>query len=360
MKKILIITNHSYMFWQFRKELVEELQKHFEIAISTPLVGHEEDLAAIGCKIIPTDVQRRSVNPMTDLRLFCTYMNMLRKEQPDMVITYSIKPNVYAGCACQILKIPYYINVQGLGTAFQKKKMAYLVSLLYKIACRKAKTVFFENEENALLFRSKKITFAEQQTMLAGAGVNLQHYEYVALKKSETVHFLYLGRIMKEKGMDELFQAIRELHAEYGSRVVLDLVGFFEDSYKDEVEQLISEGIVNFYGFQEDPRPFYEKADCIVLPSYHEGMSNVLLEAAACGRMLVTSDISGCREAVEPGKTGLLCKVKDAGSLFDAMKQVINLTPEEREAAGKLGRKKMEREFDRKKVVDLIVSQIMK
>lgn len=360
MKKILIITNHSYMFWQFRKELVEELQKHFEIAISTPLVGHEEDLAAIGCKIIPTDVQRRSVNPMTDLRLFCTYMNMLRKEQPDMVITYSIKPNVYAGCACQILKIPYCINVQGLGTAFQKKKMAYLVSLLYKIACRKAKTVFFENEENALLFRSKKITFAEQQTMLAGAGVNLQHYEYVALKKSETVHFLYLGRIMKEKGMDELFQAIRELHAEYGSRVVLDLVGFFEDSYKDEVEQLISEGIVNFYGFQEDPRPFYEKADCIVLPSYHEGMSNVLLEAAACGRMLVTSDISGCREAVEPGKTGLLCEVKDAGSLFDAMKQVINLTPEEREAAGKLGRKKMEREFDRKKVVDLTVSQIMK
>lgn len=360
MKKILIITNHSYMFWQFRRELVEELQKHFEIVVSTPLVGHEEDLEAVGCRIIPTDIQRRSVNPVTDLKLFCTYMDMLRKEQPDMVITYSIKPNIYAGCACQMLKIPYCMNVQGLGTAFQKKKMAYLVSLLYKIACRKAKTVFFENEENALLFRSKKITFAEQQTILAGAGVNLQHYEYVALKKSEAVHFLYLGRIMKEKGMDELFQAIRELHAEYGSRVVLDLVGFFEDSYKDEVEQLIAEGIVNFYGFQEDPKPFYEKADCIVLPSYHEGMSNVLLEAAACGRMLVTSDISGCREAVEPGKTGLLCKVKDATSLFDAMKQVINLTPEEREMAGKLGRQKMEREFDRKKVVNLTVAQIMK
>ena len=359
MKKILIITNHSYMFWQFRRELVAELQKHYEVVISTPFVGHEDDFAAMGCKMIKTDVDRRSINPIKDFQLFCTYMKMMKEEHPDMVVTYSIKPNVYAGLACQLKKIPYCVNVQGLGTAFQKKGLAQMVTLMYKVACRKAKTVFFENRGNAELFQKKGITPERQQTLLAGAGINLKHYAYVPYPENEAVHFLYLGRIMKEKGMDELFEAIRRLHAEYGNKVVLDLVGFFEDEYKEEVEQLAEEGIVIFHGFQKEPKPFYEQSDCVVLPSYHEGMSNVLLEAAATGRILVTSDIPGCREAVDDGKSGMLCQVKDADSLYKAMKKVLELTPEQRALAGKLGREKMEKEFDKKKVVDMTVSKIL-
>lgn len=347
------------MFWQFRRELVAELQKYYEVVISTPFVGHEDDLAAMGCKMIKTDVDRRSMNPIEDGKLLCTYMNMLKAERPDMVVTYSIKPNIYGGLACQFRKIPYCVNVQGLGTAFQKKGLAQVVTLMYKVACRKVKTVFFENKGNAELFQKKGITPEGQQTVLAGAGVNLEYYAYLPYPEHEAVHFLYLGRIMKEKGMDELFEAIRRLHAEYGDKVVLDLVGFFEDKYKEEVEQLAKEGIVVFHGFQEEPRPYYGNADCVVLPSYHEGMSNVLLEATATGRPIITSDIPGCREAVDQGKSGMLCKAKDADSLYQAMKQVMEMTPDQRALAGKLGREKMEREFDKQKVVEQTVSKIL-
>lgn len=358
MKKILFITNHSYMFWQFRRELMAEFLKDHEVVISTPFVGHEDDFAAMGCKMIETNVDRRGINPKTDIKLFHTYVNLLKTEKPDMVVTYSIKPNVYAGVACRLMKIPYCINVQGLGTAFQKTGLSQVVTRMYKTACKKAKTVFFENEGNAKIFRDKKITPANQQTILSGAGINLDYYNYVPYPENEKVRFLYLGRIMKEKGIDELFESIQRLHKEYGEKVVLDLVGFFEDEYKEQVEKLVEEGIAVFHGFQEDPRPFYGIADCVVLPSYHEGMSNVLLEGAATGRVLVTSNIPGCREAVDSGKTGLLCKVKDTESLYKAMKKVVELTPEKRELAGRLGREKMEREFDKKKVVEKTAEKI--
>lgn len=357
-KKILFVTNHSYMFWQFRRELVEELQKDYEVVISTPYVGHEEDFQKMGCKMIETNVDRRGINPLKDLKLYRIYRKILKDEKPNIVVTYSIKPNIYAGLACQIQKIPYCINVQGLGTAFQKPILSEIVTGMYQIACRKAKTVFFENEANAELFCQKKITPKEQQTLLPGAGINLEHYAYQPYPKREKVHFLYLGRIMKEKGMDELFEAMQRLHQEYGEQVVLDLVGFFEDEYKGQVEQLVKDKIAVFHGFQEDPRPYYGEADCVVLPSYHEGMSNVLLEAAASGRVLVTSNIPGCREAVDNGKNGLLCKAKDSNSLYQAMKKVVELTPEKRELAGKHGREKMEREFAKEKVVQMTAEKI--
>lgn len=358
MKKILFITNHSYMFWQFRRELMAEFLKDHEVVISTPFVGHEDDFKAMGCKMIETDVDRRGINPKTDLKLYRTYVNLLNSEKPDMVVTYSIKPNVYAGFACRLMKIPYCVNVQGLGTAFQKPGLSQIVTLMYKTACKKAKTVFFENEGNAKVFRDKKITPESQQTLLPGAGINLEHYSYIPYPEGDVVHFLYLGRIMKEKGMDELFEAIQRLHKEYGEKVVLDLVGFFEDEYKEQVENLVEKGIAVFHGFQEDPRPFYGMADCVVLPSYHEGMSNVLLEGAATGRVLVTSNIPGCKEAVDSGKTGLLCKVKDTESLYKAMKKVVELTPEKRELAGKLGREKMKREFEKRMVVEKTAERI--
>lgn len=337
-----------------------EFLKDHEVVISTPFVGHEDDFKEMGCKLIETDVDRRGINPKTDLRLYRTYVKMLKEERPDMVVTYSIKPNIYAGMACRLLKIPYCINVQGLGTAFQKRGLSQIVTLMYKTACKKAKTVFFENEGNAKIFRDKKITPKSQQTLLSGAGINLEYYSYIPYPENEKVHFLYLGRIMKEKGIDELFAAIQRLHKEYGGKVVLDMVGFFEDEYKEQVEELVEKGIAVFHGFQEDPRPFYGMADCVVLPSYHEGMSNVLLEGAATGRVLVTSNIPGCREAVDHRITGLLCKVKDTESLYKAMKSVVELTPEKRELAGKLGREKLEREFDKRMVVEKTAKEIKK
>ncbi len=359
-KKLLVVTNHSYMLWQFRRELIGELMKDAQIIISTPFVGHEQDFEAMGCRMVETPVDRRGINPVTDLKLLLNYRELLRKEKPDMVLTYSIKPNIYAGLACRFMKIPYCANVQGLGTAFQKPGVAQLASLLYREALKKAKTVFFENEGNALIFRLKRITPKKQQTLLPGAGVNLSYYQQEPYPDHDRIHFLYMGRIMKEKGIDELFSAVQRLHRELGSSFVLDLVGFFEDEYKQRVSQLEAEGIAVFHGFQEDPRPWYALADCVVLPSYHEGMSNVLLEAAATGRPIITSDIPGCREAVQEGISGMLCRAKDEKALYEAMNSFCRKTREEREAMGKAGRAWMEERFDKTFVVEKTKQAILK
>lgn len=349
-RKIMMITNHSYMLYQFRKELITELMRENEVVLSMPFVGREDEFRRMGVRCIETRVDRRGMNPKTDFYLIKTYFRILREERPDFVITYSIKPNIYAGLVCTRLGIPFCANVQGLGTSFQEPKLIWIVTFLYKAAFRKVKMVFFENEDNAKEFRSRRMLPKDKITVLRGAGVNLEHYAFQKYPEHHPVHFLYVGRIMKEKGMDELFDAVRRLRAE-GKEFLLDLVGFFEGEYREQVQLLQEEGIAVFHKFQEDPRPYYAAADCVVMPSYHEGMSNVLLEAAAVGRAVITTDIPGCREAVEHGKTGLLCEVKSTSSLYHAMKCFLDLPAERRAAMGEAGRQKMEKEFRKEWVV---------
>lgn len=354
--KYLILTNHSYMLWQFRRELIRRLLEEGEVVISTPFVGHEHDFEEMGCRCIETQLERRAVDPVKDLKLYRFYNRILAEEKPDAVITYSIKPNIYGGYACSRRKIPYYCNVQGLGTAFQNKGITALVTGMYRIALKRANAVIFENKSNAKLFCRKKITDRNRAVVLSGAGVNLDYFAFTPwLNENEGIHFLFLGRIMKEKGVDELFDAFRRLKEEYGDRVILDLVGFFEDEYKETVQQLADSGTVVFHGFQEDPRPYYASAHCIVLPSYHEGMSNVLLEAAAMGRALITSDIPGCREAVREGKNGFLAQARDADSLYQCMRVFMELSPEARAEMGRNGRLHMERAFNRTDVVERVM-----
>lgn len=358
-KKLMVITNHSYMLWQFRRELIEKLMEDYDVIISTPFVGHEDDFAAMGCMMIETDVDRRGINPKTDMKLYMTYCRLLKEYHPDMVVTYSIKPNVYAGYACRRMRIPYCVNVQGLGTAFQKKGLREIVIRMYKVALKKAQTVYFENKENAKVFLQERIIRRDQMCLLKGAGVNLQYYDYQKYPENDKVHFLYLGRIMKEKGMDELFSAAKELQRK-DVPFVLDLVGFFEDEYKEKIDQLVSDGIAVFHGFKEDPRPYYAGADCVVLPSYHEGMSNVLLEAAATGRPVITSNIPGCKEAVDDGKSGFLCEIRDWNDLYLKMDKIAHMSHVEREAMGLCARDKMMQEFDKNKVVKKTIQGIVR
>lgn len=345
------------MLWQFRRELITELMKSGEVVISMPFVGHEEDFQAMGCRCLDVKLDRRSINPVTDLGLYFHYRKILKAEKPDMVITYSIKPNVYAGFACRQMGIPYCVNVQGLGTAFQKEPIASIVTLMYRVALKKAQTVFFENEGNADEFVQRKIMPKSQQTVLHGAGVNTEYYAYQTYPSEENgIHFLFVGRIMKEKGVDELFEAAKRIKAEYGDKVVFDLVGFFEDEYKEKVEKLVEDGVIVFHGFQSDPRPFYTMSHCVVQPSYHEGMNNVLLEGAATGRALITTDIPGCREAVDENLNGLLCKKMDVDSLYTCLSQFLNIEREVRKRMGEVGHQKMFSEFSK----DAVVSQTMK
>lgn len=360
MKNILIITNHSFMFWQFRRELVMEmLRRGHQVTIACPFGDRIEDLRSLGCALIHTPLDRRSISLRKEHSLYRQYKQIIRQVKPDVVITYSIKPNIYASRICARMDIPYCVNVQGMGTAFQHPISARVASALYRTSLKKAKAVFFENEENARYFREHKITDEKQHVILRGAGINMEHYALQPYPSHDRVHFLYLGRVMREKGVDELLSAVRRLHQD-GEDFFLDLVGFYEDSYGGQVEELEKLGLCRFHGFQKDARPYYAAADCVVLPSYHEGMSNVLLEAAAIGRPLITSDIPGCREAVDDGITGYTCPAKDADALYQTMKRFLRLTREEREAMGLAGNAKMHDQFNKKDVVEKTLSAIFK
>lgn len=356
--KILILTNHSYMLYRFRRELIAQLQKEHEVVLSMPFVGHEEDFQRMGLRCIRTEVDRRGMNPKTDWKLLVAYRRLLRQEKPDLVLTYSIKPNIYAGLICRMEKIPYCANVQGLGTAFQRKWLSRFVTILYRAALKGARVVFFENQGNADEFLRRRILSREPIRILPGAGIDTDAYPLMPYPENDRIRFLYLGRIMKEKGVDELFSAIRQLHGELGNRIQLDLVGFFDDDYRQEVERLVSDGIAVFHGFQTDPRPYYAAADCIVLPSYHEGLSNVLLEAAATGRPVITSDIPGCRETVDENISGLLCPVGDAQQLYEQMGRMARMPRPQREKMGLAAREKILREFPKDLVVNLTLQSL--
>ena len=254
------------------------------------------------------------------------------------------------GFLCTCYRIPFYATVQGLGSAFQRPWLSCAATFLYKLSFLRVQNVFFENQSNAVEFCRRHILPPEKEVVLHGAGVDLNRYIYTPYTAHDPPRFLFVGRLMREKGVEELFCAVRRLWTE-GFHVHLQLLGFFEEQYRQEVDRLVSGGMTEFFGFQKEPLPFYQNCDCVVLPSYHEGMSNVLLEAAAVGRPIIASDIPGCREAVEHSKTGLLCRAKDTDSLYVAMRAFLALSAEQKAALGQNGRRKMEREFDKASVV---------
>lgn len=357
--KILILTNFDLGLYQFRKELIAELLKENQVVISLPYGELVDKLVELGCKFVDTPMERRGMNPVTDFSLFLRYKKLLKDEKPDLVITYTIKPNVYGGFACRCLKIPYAANITGLGTAFQKKGMLRtLVTTMYKVSLKKAKTVFFENSENMQIFLDEQIIRKEQACLLNGAGVNLEHYSLLEYPTDcDTTRFLFIGRVMQEKGIEELFAAMKKLRAD-GDNCVLDVLGGYEEDYADIMKQYESEGWLFYHGYQEDVRPFIEKCHCFVLPSWHEGMANTNLECAASGRPLITSNIAGCKEAVIDGKSGFLAEKQNVDSLYQAIKRFITLSYEERKSMGIVGRTHMEDVFDKEKVVQATLERL--
>ena len=349
--RILILANNDVGLYQFRKELIFELLKKNEVYISLPYGKLVEPLKKAGCRFINTELDRRGVNPITDLKLLQKYLRIISKVKPDLVITYTIKPNIYGGFVCRIKNVPYAINITGLGTAFENGGiLTKLVTTMYKVALKNAKVVFFENSANMKEFLDRKIIYKKQGKVLHGAGVNLEHYCYQEYPNNNKVRFLFVGRVMKEKGIDELFSAMKQLVKE-GVHCFLDVVGPFEEDYKNKLEKYEAEGWLKYHGYQEDVRPFIKVCDCVVLPSYHEGMANTNLECAASGRPIITSNIPGCREAVLDGVSGLLCESKSSNSLYKAMKKLAETSIHDRKNMGMAGIKHMEEEFDKRKVV---------
>lgn len=349
---IFVITNNSIGLYGFRGELLKRLAKEHKVVISVPNDGFFEELSSLGCKIIQTDIDRRGMDPRRDLGLFLRYRKLLREVKPDLVITYTIKPNIYGGLACRLAGVPYAANITGLGTAFQKKGMLRtFVTALYQLALKKANVVFFENSGNRDTLVDLAVVRLEQCKLMNGAGVNLEHFIVSEYQYTDTIRFLFMGRVMAEKGVDELFAAMERLRSE-GVDCTLDVLGYFEESYGEKIRAGEAAGWLRYHGYQKDVRPFIAASHCFVLPSWHEGMANTNLECAAMGRAVITSRIPGCMEAVVDGESGFLCEVKSVDSLCAAMRRFCNLSDDQRRAMGLAGRRHMEAVFDKQKVVD--------
>ncbi|MEQ8156320.1 MAG: glycosyltransferase family 4 protein [Clostridiaceae bacterium] len=352
MKKILILANFHLGLYNFRKELIASLmEKGHEVYISLPYGPLVENLKEMGCRFYDTELERRGLNPFKDLKLMKDYTRLIKEIKPHLVITYTIKPNIYGGMACRLAGIPYMANITGLGTAFQKEgPLKELIKVLYRLSLKKARAVLFENIGNKEVFLQNSILDDSRCRVMNGAGVNIDEYCYTPLPERQMINFLFIGRIMKEKGVDELFKAASKIKSEY-ENVQFSVVGPFEDHYENKVKELEQEGIIRFHGYQKDVKPFVKGTHCFVLPSYHEGMANTLLECAAMGRPLIASDINGCREAVIDGENGFLCSAGDWDSLYVKMKQFIELPHEKKIQMGISSRVRAEDCFDRKKVV---------
>lgn len=361
MKKILILANIDMGLYNFRKELLEKLLSlGYEVHISLPDGPRVKDMVAMGCHFIETPVDRRGMNPIADLKLFLTYRKILKELKPDVVLTYTIKPNIYGGIACRMAKIPYLSNITGLGSAIHNGGMVQkLLMLLYRLSASKASCLFFQNSQNREFFREKK-AISSNSVLLPGSGVNLKNHAYEPYPPAEApLSFLFIGRLMRDKGVGELVEAARNIRKDY-PEITFSLIGFCEKEYQETFDQLNEGNVVSAMGQQQDVKPFIKSHSATVLPSYHEGTANVLLESASMGRPLIASRIPGCMEIIDEGSTGYLCEARDTASLEKALRKFIALSHEERKDMGVLGRLKMEREYDRNIIIEHYLREIGK
>lgn len=357
--RILILANIDMGLYKFRKELLDELVKNHDVFICVPEGEYVKKMEEMGCQFIPCNVlDRRSTNPFKDLKLIRFYKKIMKKTSPDVVLTYTIKPNIYGGWVCRQQKIPYLSNITGLGTAIENGGILATISIiLYKIGLKNASCVFFQNQNNQKLFIDKCVVKGKTR-LIPGSGVNLEVHKFEKYpEESGNMRFLFVGRIMKDKGIEELLSAFKTLHSE-DNRIVLDVVGFCDEDYIDELKQSESEGSIIFHGIQSEVHSFYAKCNCTVLPSYHEGMANVMLESSATGRPVVTTTVPGCIETFDEGITGFGCEAKSTESLLTALKKFLSQTHEEKVKMGANARQKMEREFDRQIVINAYNEEI--
>ena len=354
-KRVLILGNSGLVVFGMRGELIQRLVKDgYDVVVSFPNgpLGEGEQLAKeYGCRHIETFIDRRGTNIIRDLALLRNYMKLIKKVKPDVVLSYTVKCTTYGGMACRFLKVPHIANITGLGKGLAEGGLRQkLLVMLYKLGVKAAECVFFQNQQDRRFFVERKIKHRKND-VLPGSGVNLEKYAPIAYPSDGRTVFTYIARVMKTKGIDEFLAAASAMKAEY-SNVEFHICGFYEDDYKDIIENAEKEGIVQYHGQVNDVRTIEEMSHCIVLPSYHpEGVSNVLLEAAACARPIITTNRPGCAEVVDEGVNGYLIKEKDAQDLLEKMRKFMSLPREEREKMGMNGRRKVEREFDRQIVV---------
>ena len=355
---VLITVNATWNVWNFRRPLVEALiADGHEVTVLAPRDETAAQLEALGCRLLPLEMSVKGMNPARDAALLWRLRRAFRALRPDVVLGFTIKPNIYGALAAKAVGVPFVPNVTGLGTAFLSGGALERVAVaLYRRAFRGLPVVFFQNADDRALFLGRGLVGAAQARLLPGSGIDLERFAPIpSPETAEGPAFLMIARLLRDKGVLEYVEAarlVRRTHPDARFR----LLGAADAANRsaigiETVRGWEAEGVIDYLGTTDDVRPAIAAADCVVLPSYREGAPRTLIEAAAMARPLIATDVPGCRSVVAEGETGLLCEVRSAESLAEACCRMIALGPEGRAAMGVAGRRKMEREYDQAIVV---------
>lgn len=363
-RTIVLSINATWNIVNFRLGLIRRLlAEGYRVVALAPPDEHVATLIAMGVEHVPIAIDSKGLSPLGDLRLLAAYRRALTRLRPAAYLGWTIKPNVWGSLAAHSLGIAVVNNISGLGTAFIRQgPLTHLVRLLYRAALARSATVFFQNRHDCDLFVGQQLVRAERTALLPGSGINLTDFAPVEAREGEAFTFLMVARLLRDKGVIEFAEAARLVRAERPD-VDFQLLGFLDVANRTAVDRATVErwqrnGVLAYLGDTNDVRPFLAAADAVVLPSYREGMPRSLLEGAAMGKPLIATDVPGCTEIARAGENALLCAVRDARSLADAMLAMLALDPAERAAMGRRSRAIAEEEFDTRVVEDRYLEAI--
>ena len=358
-KRILFLANHFITLYSFRRELIQRLlEEGHEVWLSLPQNAQNSYFEDMGCKILPTEIDRRGVNPLKDLKLLRFYQKEIPKINPDIIFSYTIKPNIYGSIATNG-KYRQICNITGTGATFLKPSAVSLICMeLYRISVKHCYKVFFQNTGDKDFFRKHHMV-GRNYALLPGSGCDLKEHRYSPMPPDDEIRFLFIGRVMRVKGIDEYLRAAKLVKAEFPNTKFY-IAGWNEEpEYQAVVAKYQSEGAVEYIGFRKDIKDWITKCHCTVLPSHGgEGVPNALLESAATGRACIGSRIPGTEDVIENGANGFLFAPGNAQDLAWQMLRFLHLTREQRETMGRAGREKVEREFDREIVIEKYLDEI--
>jgi glycosyltransferase involved in cell wall biosynthesis len=351
--------NATWNIWNFRRPVVEALLADGNrVTVLAPLDDAVRDLEHLGCRVRPLTMSVKGLNPLEDLKLQCRFKRIFREEEPDVVLSYTIKNNVFGAQAARSVGVPFLPNVTGLGTAFLSSKLLQTITeQLYRRSFSTLTTVFLQNKDDRDLFLKRSLVRLDQAQLLPGSGIDLVRFAPAAMLPVDRAPvFLMIARLLRDKGVLEFVDAARKIKARHPKAQfqLLGAAGSENRSAIDHatVDSWVKEGVVEYLGTTQDVRPAIAAASCVLLPSYREGAPRTLIEAAAMARPVISTNVPGCRAVVDHNVSGFLCDVRSAESLAAAIERFLSLSPEAQQAMGQSGRAKMEQKYDQSIVVD--------
>ena len=359
MKRILFLANHFITLYSFRKELIKQLlEDGHEVIISLPPDSENSYFSDLGCKILITPIDRRGVNPIKDIKLIRAYKKIIKDNNPDIIFSYTIKPNIY-GCLAHRNKYKQVCNITGTGATFLRKSVVSRICIeLYRLSVKHSYKVFFQNSGDRDFFIRNRM-IGDNYELLPGSGCNIEEHPYVPMNDEGVIRFLFIGRVMKLKGIDEYLEAASVIREKYQNTEFYIAGWNEEDVYKRIISEYEEKKVIHYLGFRKDISNWMAKCDCTILPSHGgEGIPNVLLESASTGRACIGTDIYGIRDVIEDSVTGYLFDNGNAKDLAEKIETFIKLSFEEKEAMGKAGRAKVERDFDRRIVIQKYLDEV--